>query len=198
MGDAAWPSSPALARNLSLRETLTSWTPGSGLPPRLPEPQIAWAAQYVTRRSEVRERQEALLPEQCAILVALAEDYRNRVWEERNEMAAEVVAGWDIGAYRLARARLRILCCQADLLGAVDALDQAGTGLGKAWRLSPQDASSVQAAWETHRPALRLRRCQLRPAALRLSGPRHPAAGSAMGGRPGANMRRSGISARGR
>ena len=42
---------------------------------------VAWAAQYVTRRSEVRERQGNLLLEQCALIVALSEDYRNRVWE---------------------------------------------------------------------------------------------------------------------
>ena len=51
--------------------------------------------QYVTRRSELHERQKSLLLEQCALLVALSEDYRNRVWEERNAVATGVVAAWD-------------------------------------------------------------------------------------------------------
>ncbi len=120
----------------------------------MPEASIAWAAQYVTRRSEVRERQDALLLEQCALIAALSEDYRNRVWEERNKVAAGVVAAWDLGAYRLAQARLRILRREADVLAALEALGKAGTGLGRAWRLSPQDADSIQAARETHRSVL--------------------------------------------
>jgi len=71
---------------------------------------IALGGQYLTRRSEQRERLTTVLLEQCATVVALSEDFRNRVWEERNQLAENVVAKWDLAAYRLAEARLRILC----------------------------------------------------------------------------------------
>jgi hypothetical protein len=143
----------AFAQGRALRKTLRmdAWI---GLVGALAGATIAWAAQYVTRRSEIRERQDTLLLEQCAIVVALSEDYRNRVWEERSKVAAGVVAAWDIGAYRLAQARLRILCREAGMLAALENLGKAGTGLGRAWRLSPQDNGSVQAARETHRSVL--------------------------------------------
>lgn len=49
---------------------------------------IAFVSQYLVGRSERQERNEALLLEQCALLIALSEDYRNRVWEERHQVAA--------------------------------------------------------------------------------------------------------------
>lgn len=115
---------------------------------------IALGGQYVTRRSEVRERQESLLLEQCALVVALSEDFRNRVWEERHKVADGVVAHWDLGAYRLAQARLRIMCNEPDVLSALGALSQAGGDLGKLWRLASAGEKNVQEAWEAHRSAL--------------------------------------------
>jgi hypothetical protein len=103
----------------------------------------------------VRERQAALLLEQCALLIALSEDYRNRVWEERNQIAVGVVAACDLGAYRLAQARLRILCREPRVLSAIDNLHETGTSLGKAWRVSPHDDDDVQAGWEAHKSAAR-------------------------------------------
>lgn len=115
---------------------------------------IALGGQYVTRRSEVRERQETLLLEQCALVVALSEDFRNRVWEERHNVAEGVVARWDLGAYRMAQARLRIMCNEPDVLSALGTLSQAGGDLGKMWRLSPDSEKDVQEAWEVHRSAI--------------------------------------------
>jgi hypothetical protein len=43
-----------------------------------------------------------VLLDQRAQLIALSEDYRNRVWEERNLAANDVVAQWNIGVFRLA------------------------------------------------------------------------------------------------
>jgi hypothetical protein len=70
---------------------------------------IALSGQYLMHRSEAHERSEALLPEQAAMIVALSKDYRNRIWEERNNIAADVVGAWDIGTFRLAEALLPIL-----------------------------------------------------------------------------------------
>jgi hypothetical protein len=53
---------------------------------------IAIVGQYAARRSDARERAITLLLEQCAEVVALAEDYRSRVWEERNNLSNDAVA----------------------------------------------------------------------------------------------------------
>ncbi len=61
---------------------------------------IAFAGQYVMGRGEKQERFDALLLEQFAVIIALSEDFRNRVWEERNHVASDVVGKWDLEAYR--------------------------------------------------------------------------------------------------
>jgi hypothetical protein len=115
---------------------------------------VALVSQYLVRNSEARERKDMLLLEQLAVLVALSEDYRNRVWEERTKVATGVVATWDLGAYRLAEARLRILCQDSNVLSALLSLKKAGGELGTSWRLSPEDEARTQAAWEAHRAAV--------------------------------------------
>lgn len=115
---------------------------------------IAVVSRYLGRGSEARERRDALLLDQLTVLVALSEDYRNRVWEERHKVATGVVAAWDIGAYRMAEARLRILCHDPNVLSALISIAQAGTELGKSWRISPKDEARTQAAWEAHRAAV--------------------------------------------
>ena len=115
---------------------------------------IAIAGQYVVRRSEARERASTLLLEQCAQLVALSEDYRNRVWEERHNLSNEAVAAWDLSAYRLAEARLRLLCRTPSVLSALDNLRRSGIALGSAWRLSNTESPDVEQAWKVHRDAL--------------------------------------------
>lgn len=114
---------------------------------------IALGGQYVTRRSEARE---ALLLEQCALLVALSGDYLNRVWEEQNQVAAGVVAAWDLGGCRLAQARLRILCREADVLPALQRLSETGSDLGKGWRLTPPTRGLSGQHLEAHRSALNI------------------------------------------
>jgi hypothetical protein len=115
---------------------------------------IAIVGQYAARRSDARERAITLLLEQCAEVVALAEDYRSRVWEERNNLSNDAVARWNISAYQLAEARLKILCRAPSLVSALDALRKAGIALGKTWRLSRSEGPDVQQAWEAHREAL--------------------------------------------
>lgn len=116
---------------------------------------IALGGQFLTRRSEQRERLATVLLEQCAAMIALSEDFRNRVWEERNRLAEDAVAKWDLAGYRLAQARLRILCRDPDVLTAIERLRKAGTDLGGTWRVSPHDETAVDAAWEAHRSALK-------------------------------------------
>jgi hypothetical protein len=115
---------------------------------------LATLGQHVFRRSDARERLGLLLLEQCSLLVALSEDYRNRVWEERKGLGDDAVAQWDLGAYRLAQARLKILCRDAATLDSIVELQQAGIALGRSWRLSRQDVPEVEEAWKRHKVAL--------------------------------------------
>ena len=50
---------------------------------------IAFGGQYLLRRGERHEPNDALLLEQFALVIALSEDYRNRVWEECSQVATE-------------------------------------------------------------------------------------------------------------
>jgi hypothetical protein len=115
---------------------------------------IAFVGQYLLRRTESQERNDTFLLEQLALIIALSEDYRNRVWEERKKVTSDVVNAWDLPAYRLAEARLRVLCRDQALKNALQALHDAGTALGHAWRLTPNDEEAVQRAWEAHRKAI--------------------------------------------
>jgi hypothetical protein len=115
---------------------------------------IALSGQYATRSADTQERTRTLLLEQFAVLIALSEDYRNRVWEERTQVAMGVVAAWDLGTYRLAEARLRVMCRDAVLLRALDTLHEQGKALGKAWRLEPRDEADVASALKDHRAAI--------------------------------------------
>jgi hypothetical protein len=115
---------------------------------------VAFIGQYIVRNSDSRERREAHLLEQLAILLALSEDYRNRVWEERNKVATGVVAAWDLSAYRHAEAQVRILSRDSNVLSALMSLKKTGAELGRSWRLAPEDESRTEAAWKAHRTAV--------------------------------------------
>jgi hypothetical protein len=115
---------------------------------------IALLGQYIFNRSERDARDAALLLDQCAQLIALSEDYRNRVWEERNLLASDVVAQWNIGEFRLAEARLKILCKDKTAVAAIDRLHSTGQELGKAWRLEGSEGEALDAAWRDYREAI--------------------------------------------
>ena len=115
---------------------------------------IALVSQYLIRNSEARERRDTLLLEQLAMIIALSGDYRDRVWQERKKVVTDVVAAWDIGSYRLAEAKLRILSQDTNLLEALMALNRSGGELGVSWRLSPEDEAQTEAAWKAHKAAL--------------------------------------------
>jgi hypothetical protein len=117
---------------------------------------IAFGGQYMMGRREREERNAALLLEQCAVLIALSEDFRNRVWEERHNVATDVVGQWDLGAYRLAEARLRVLSPDPGFQAAVTALRRSGTDLGKAWRLGTSDEAAVESAWTAYEDSVEM------------------------------------------
>jgi hypothetical protein len=74
-----------------------------------------------------RTRAGELLLKQCAQLIALSEDFRNRAWEED---------GWDGAAHRLAMARARILCQDAAVLAALAEMEESGREYGSHLRRS--------------------------------------------------------------
>jgi hypothetical protein len=80
------------------------------------------------------------------MLIALSEDFRNRVWEERQHVAVDVVAKWDIGTYRLAEARLKVLSQEPDFLKALEVLHKSGTALGRSCRLGSADEAAADVA----------------------------------------------------
>ena len=115
---------------------------------------IAFGSQYLVSKTERQERNVGLLLEQCATIIALSEDYRNRVWEERQNIATDVVAKWDIGTYRLAEARLKVLSQEPAFVEALQALNKSGITLGRSWRLRSADETAVDAAWAAHRDTI--------------------------------------------
>jgi hypothetical protein len=112
-------NAPILAAEISARETwvMTAWV---GLAGVIAGAIIAFAGQYIMRRGDKQERFDALLLEQFADIIALPEDFRNRIWEERNQVASDVVGKWDLGTYRHAEARLRILSQEPNVKTALE------------------------------------------------------------------------------
>jgi hypothetical protein len=146
-------NAPILAAEISARETwvMTAWV---GLAGVIAGAIIAFAGQDIMRRGDKRERFDALLLEQFADIIALSEDFRNRIWEERKQVASDVVGKWDLGAYRHAEARLRILSQEPNVKTALETLHEAGANLGDTWRTESGDKATIDSALTAHRDAI--------------------------------------------
>ncbi len=120
------------------------------------------AGQYFVRTVDRRSETVQLTLEQCAQVIALEEDFRNRVWEERKLGLQGLVGAWSLADYRLAEARLRIVCRDDQLHEALRNMNVAGIALGGAWRQEPRDEEAADVAWRQHRAALNQRPVQLR------------------------------------
>ena len=115
---------------------------------------LAFCGQYLNRKLELLDRRAGLLLEQAAVIVSMSEDFRNRVWAERNNLATDAVQEWDYGAYRLAEARLLILCRTRAVVAAIHCLRKSGHALDNSWRLPDRDESEIDAAWQSQRLAI--------------------------------------------
>lgn len=115
---------------------------------------IAFVGQAVAGRVERRGRIGDLLLDQCAQVVALEEDFRNRLWEERHLDQKDRVAGWDLVGYRLAAARIRLLASRHPMALALDEVRRAGTALGRYWRLGKIDEDEIERLWVAHKNAI--------------------------------------------
>jgi hypothetical protein len=105
---------------------------------------IALAGQYATKRGDKRTRSGELLLEQCANVVALSDDFRSRVWEEKELRLPGKVDAWDLSGYRLAAARIKILCNDASLLQSLEELTNSGKRLGAYWRRGQVDVDEFE------------------------------------------------------
>lgn len=91
---------------------------------------IALAGQQWGTRRENKTRAGEILLEQCAQVIALSHDFRNRAWEEMVLGQQGKVDGWDVSGHRLAMARIQILCPNATVLQALKELQESGTSYG--------------------------------------------------------------------
>jgi hypothetical protein len=105
---------------------------------------IALGGQYVAKRGETRTRRGELLMEQCAQVVALSDEFRSRVWEEDKLGKQGQVDAWDLGGYRLAAARIKILSDDVTLVAALEELTESGKRLGTSWRRGERDPDELQ------------------------------------------------------
>jgi hypothetical protein len=115
---------------------------------------IAFVGQHVSARSAERERRHTLLLEQASELAALEEDFRNRVWEERQGFTANPVTGWEFRRSRLAGAKLLLLSSSPRLATAMSEMREAGVELAREWRLRQVWDDDTKRAWEQHRTAI--------------------------------------------
>jgi hypothetical protein len=105
---------------------------------------IALAGQYLTKRGEVRTRTGEFILDHCASIVALSDDFRNRVWEEKELGLPGKVDAWDLTGYRHAAARLMILSDDTALLGALEDLTESGKRLAGYWRRGQADPAELE------------------------------------------------------
>jgi hypothetical protein len=115
---------------------------------------IAIVGQQLGYRAEARDQLQAQILEQCSQLVALSQDFRNRVWEERRGIPANPVKDWDFVGYRLAEAKLQLLAPTARLSHAIVDLRESGVELARQWRLRHEWDPDAAAAWESNGAAI--------------------------------------------
>lgn len=114
---------------------------------------IVLIGQLISRQTERKHHARDLLLENCAQALALEEEFRGRVWNERHTERTGLVASWDEAAFRSAEARVRLLTRSVPLLEALDGVRVAGQELGAAWALRSED-DLLNARWAAHRDAL--------------------------------------------
>lgn len=129
---------------------MTGWI---GLIGALAGAAIAMAGQYLFRLLESRRDDAKLFLEQCAQVVALEEDFRNRIWEERH-LNADSVREWNLRDAMLATARLRIISTDREVLRTLEILHKSGQELGKVWRTNKAEGDDLTRAWQQHRRSL--------------------------------------------
>jgi hypothetical protein len=86
--------------------------------------------------------------------VALSEDFRNLLWEERLLGHTGRVETWDLTGARLAEARLRIVSKDQRLLAALDEVTKSGGSLGAYWRRGQVEEDELQRRFDRNKDAI--------------------------------------------
>lgn len=115
---------------------------------------IALAGQQWGMRRVHRTRTGELLLEQCAQLIALSEDFRNRAWEETVLGQQGRVDAWDLSGHRLAMARVRILCQDSAVHAALTELHESGTAYGGHLRRGDLSETELRALRERNKASI--------------------------------------------
>jgi len=114
---------------------------------------IALAGQAALHRREQRVHRADLFLEQSATVVALADDFQSRVWEEKTLGVTGRVEAWDLAGCALALARLRILSDDQSLHQAINQLARAGRELGSYWLRNRADSDELDLCWHQYKEA---------------------------------------------
>ena len=96
---------------------------------------IALVGEQFSRRWNRRTHVSEVVLEQCALLIALSEEFRYRAWEESALGLQGRVDSWDLASHRMAKARLEILCRDAAFLAALQEFSSLGRSYGSHLRL---------------------------------------------------------------
>ncbi len=124
--------------------TLTATLVGAG---------IAFLSQWLFDRRQRTGRLGELLLEQSALLLALNDDFENRLWEERSLKLKDRVDTWDFTSSRLAKSKLEILSTDRELNNALSKLHLAGVCLGAYWRRGNCDEDILDGYLTAYRSA---------------------------------------------
>jgi hypothetical protein len=117
---------------------------------------VAFAGQFFVSKAERQAAQRETVLGHCVELIALAHDYRNRLWEERHLGVSDSVRQWDLNAYRRNEAALRLLTNDDHLHAKLESLGEAGRRLGAFWRLEGPncDQDELDQRWKHHHVAI--------------------------------------------
>jgi hypothetical protein len=115
---------------------------------------IALGGQQLGTWNVNRTRAGELLLEQCAQLIALSEDFRERAWEETVLGHKGRVDGWDLASHRLAMARARILCQDAPMLAALAEMEESGKEYGGHLRRADVSEEDLAALRERNKASI--------------------------------------------
>jgi hypothetical protein len=114
---------------------------------------IVLFGQWILERRQRAARFGELLLEQSALLLALNDDFDNRLWEERVLGLAGRVDSWDLASSRLAKAKLEILKPDPRLERALIRLHSTGVSLGDYWRRHHADDRKLEKFLADHQAA---------------------------------------------
>ena len=113
------------------------------------------AQQAATRSRDRTERERQELRAACADFITACEVLRNRIWEEREGLAAAGdLSGWNVHAHRRAFAELELRVTDLGLREALLELRQAGLVLDRAWRASTIERPDFTKAWDDYQNAI--------------------------------------------